>query len=449
MLTLSRTQGNLKMKLGKRFGIVAAMEELEEELAPVEAAPEFEDTSESVEAGVAEVNENADVIENNEAAVDDVAIAADELTDIADTVETAGELDETSAAITEVAVESLYRRLGITRRKPMPALESFGSTSNRKKATKLALEEWKETISKAWEAVKKFFLNIWEYIVKFWKFCTEQATRIESKAKEMLAAAAKLGALADDKKSIPAGKWATDLMVGDGGAVDAEGALTVIANETIKALKASEEISSISSILDEIAKRDIDKAIKDADLLISGAVNGFKKLSSSDKGVPSVAANVEVHGTEILPNGSRIIIERSLTEVKVSMVDAAERKAVETVPTLDHQQVKSVLTSVTTNMSGFRNSKKQIEEMNKVISAFKSKDSLLKKNFGEDKEQYGKFGEAVKRLRAVGKVATTPVNMLNKASINTCNAALNYCAASMKQYSGSTPALPAPAPAAA
>lgn len=440
------------MKLGKRFGIVAAMEELEESLTPpVKETPEFEDTSESVEAGVAEVNENADMIENNDAAIDDIAVAADELTDITDTVEKAGELDETSAAITEVAVESLYRRLGITRRKPMPvAMEAFGSTSNRKKATKLALEEWKETISNAWEAVKKFFLNIWEYIVKFWKFCTEQATRIESKAKEMQSTESKLGSLADDKKTIPAGKWATDLMAGDSGNVDPGGALTLVSQETAKALKASEHIASISSILDEIAKRDIDKATKDADLLISESANGFKKLSSSDKGVPSAGANIEFHGTEILPNGSRIIIERSLSEAKVSMVEAAERKMPKTVPTLDAGKIKSVLAAVISNMSELRNSKKQIEEMNKVISAFKSKDSLLKKNFGEYKDQYTKFGEAVKRLRAAGKVATTPVNMLNRVSINTCNAALNYCAASMKQFGAAAAPAPAalPAPAA-
>lgn len=127
----------------------------------------------------------AEVTEVNDAVAEDVAegaaIAADTV-DLEDAIEEiqgletiaegveekveSGEgLSEDAGELLEVAVESACRRLGIKRSSRL-SKENY-ATGSKLAASRLSLEGIKETIVKAWEAVKNFFKGMWVRIKEF------------------------------------------------------------------------------------------------------------------------------------------------------------------------------------------------------------------------------------------------------------------------------------------
>ena len=90
-------------------------------------------------------------------------------------------LPEDAAEIAKTAIETICIRLGYTPAKNIiPSLESFGEVS-RIDATKYALESIKETVTKIWDAIKTFFINIWNKLKDFWKFITDINIRLKKK----------------------------------------------------------------------------------------------------------------------------------------------------------------------------------------------------------------------------------------------------------------------------
>lgn len=180
------------MSFGKRFSIAMAMEEIEEQAEVAEQAVAevtVEDPAEQAEPDVAEMVEAGNDVEGGLEQVDQIADDADTLDGIADKMEASeetGGLDETAAAITEVAVESLYKRLGVKRRKPMPAMESFGSQSNRVKATRIAVESIRDTLKKVWDGVVAMLVKIGEYLKKFYDAMFSGAAKMVERAKGLI-----------------------------------------------------------------------------------------------------------------------------------------------------------------------------------------------------------------------------------------------------------------------
>lgn len=166
-------------------GFIAAMEDEEVVVAPEDG---LEVPVEVADAVVETTDEGEDIVGDVEA-MEDAIEDAETLDDIADVAEASAEegegMDPVAAEITEVAVESIYARLGLTQ-KAMPAMESFGSAGSRKAATRIAAEGWKESVKKAWEAVVKFFKNIIERVSAFLAKFFDANLRVEKAAKAML-----------------------------------------------------------------------------------------------------------------------------------------------------------------------------------------------------------------------------------------------------------------------
>lgn len=173
------------MSFGRRFGLVAALENEDMDL-PVEG--EVVEAADSAESAMLEMNEAASGVDEGLDTAEQVSSDAEQLDAIADTMEASeenGGLDETSAAIAEVAVEAIYARLGVTRRKPLPAMESFGSASTRLRSTKLAVEGIREMASKAWAAVVAIWEKVKAFFVKLWKWVTDSNFRNKARAEKM------------------------------------------------------------------------------------------------------------------------------------------------------------------------------------------------------------------------------------------------------------------------
>jgi hypothetical protein len=142
-----------------------------------------------------------------QAADDTVAAAADAETlekvqdVVAQTVQSGQGMDETTAQVAQVVVESICNRLGIPHaHRLMPATESFGSSNTRLAATKVALENgFTDTIKRIWEAIKKFVKNTWAKIKDFFARFFVNADKVKKAAQAMKEKASKLSGKRADK----------------------------------------------------------------------------------------------------------------------------------------------------------------------------------------------------------------------------------------------------------
>lgn len=146
-------------------GLVAAMED---ETQAAELAID-QTGADSAEADIVEATDISADVEAGTAEIDQATADAETLTRIADTAEAAeaeGGLDPVAAEVAEIAVESIYARLGVTR-SSYPALESFSGRTGRKRATQLAIEDIKETVKKIWAAIVNAFQKIIDFVKNF------------------------------------------------------------------------------------------------------------------------------------------------------------------------------------------------------------------------------------------------------------------------------------------
>ena len=146
-------------------GLVAAMED---ETQAAELAID-ESGADSAEADIVEATDISADVEAGTAEVEQASADAETLTRIADTAEAAeeeGGLDPVAAEIAEIAVESIYARLGV-QRQSYPALESFSGKTGRKRATQIAVEDLKETVKKIWAAVVVAFQKMVDFVKNF------------------------------------------------------------------------------------------------------------------------------------------------------------------------------------------------------------------------------------------------------------------------------------------
>ena len=148
-------------------------------------------------------------------AIDEGAASVEELSEGVDAIET--EIAD-NGGLDQPAMESYMRQLkSIARRNTLPigrrqvSLESHASKVTRLRASKLALEDWKESLSKAWEAIKAAFARAKEIVVNFFKALFDRAERVKQKAVKLKAAATAAKGSADDKAKVKLGSLFSNL----------------------------------------------------------------------------------------------------------------------------------------------------------------------------------------------------------------------------------------------
>jgi len=171
----------LIMSFANRFGrgLVAAMEEDLPEVPVEEVVAADSAESDLVEAADASAEVDAGVGEIESAQAD-----SDTLADIADTLEASeetGGLDPVAAQVAEVAVESIYARLGVQRSK-MPAMEAFGAKETRVRATRIAVEEIRGTLKKIWDAIVAAFGKVMDWIKNFFRAIFDANEKLAQRA---------------------------------------------------------------------------------------------------------------------------------------------------------------------------------------------------------------------------------------------------------------------------
>ncbi len=166
----------------RTFGIVRAAEEMDSDVVTTEGGDEGLEMDSDVVEQEATIDA-ADAAGN--AAIADVETLEEIKEVLEDAAESGDGIDETAAKVVEVAVESIYARLGMEYRGLGTSAESFGSSRSRVTATNIAAESIGDSISRAWEAIKKFFKKIWTYIKDFAKSIFTAIGRLKVAANKM------------------------------------------------------------------------------------------------------------------------------------------------------------------------------------------------------------------------------------------------------------------------
>lgn len=149
---------------------ILAVENIDENLEVSEA--EAAEVAVAVADESAEVQQEGDEIGTSVAQIEDAVQAGEELEaigeEVVETVESGEGLDEKSAEIASLAIESIRSRLGV-RGAPrlVPVAESFGSTNSRLASTRLIVEGITDTLKRVWTAIKQFAARVWDKVKSF------------------------------------------------------------------------------------------------------------------------------------------------------------------------------------------------------------------------------------------------------------------------------------------
>lgn len=273
-------------------GLVAAMED---ETQTAELAIDSTG-ADSAEADIVEATDISADVEAGTAEIDQASADAETLTRIADTAEAAeadGGLDPVAAEVTEIAVEAIYARLGV-KHTSYPALESFAGRSGRVRATRIAVEDIKETVKKIWAAVVNAFHKIIDFIGNLFNKMFDVNRKLSARIN-------KLQSEVKSAKGVPEGKIKSHSITKGARATDKAGVISNIGgvNAEVKTL-VDDRIKSTSYLA--LTVKDVSVAVKDAE----GKDVGFLDKSKAISDLYEEAKKIEGYASKFKIIGSSI-----------------------------------------------------------------------------------------------------------------------------------------------
>ena len=434
------------MSFSNRFGkgLLASLESEEEVVDAVDVV-DAED-ADNVEGAMAEVAEVETEISDTSDAIEQGAQDAEALDAIADTVEETeqeGGADPVVAQVAEVAVEAIYRRLGLTS-KPIASLESFGDKATRIEATRLAVEGWRETAKTIWEAIVKLFNRIKDAVINFFTSLFVASERTLKRAKSLKEAASKAQGAPKEKEV--SGSFVRTLAKGK--TFDKGYALTSVKNIT----KYAAEIGSLAATLDktatsfDVAKMVNDKAAYDSfsNVVVQGTVAidepskkwfGLKadensywaKTNLSEVGSSYVAVRIPKDSA----SGESAFKAFSVMETRVLSVDKEVLSKDAAAPALNKDEVEKLINDAIAGMEAFN---KQKADMNKLVSALGEVQKKAKEAGGKSGNEEGAArGKVVAgAVKGYGKLVAGIATQTTKQAVAVAQAGLDYAQKSLK-----------------
>ncbi len=403
--------------------LMGAVEDLEEEgLAEgvndetVEVPGEVRDAEDEVTGGEETLDGAEDDIETLE-----------EVKDILDDAADNGEgIDETAAKIVEATVEKIYARLGIQSASVMGSMESFKNQRSRVTATRMAAEDIGGKVSRAWEAVKKFFRDLWEKIKGLWKKYATAVGRLKTRAMAMRTKVGKAGATKKEE-SFDSKEYAHAFN-------DKSGAFILgdQLENTFRLLRESDSNrDELVGMLDEIEKADKSKLNK-AKKALADKLAGIHKSNTAESGKigPDIDARVRLVGNRAVA----FYLDESEDKFTLDVfeVDAAgSDRTDESVKVEDKKDLVDDCAKIIQICDQIDRNKDKISKNDKRVMA--KLDEMGKATKGDDKDAKGVAMDAkVARelLRANGKMSYLP----EKIAIAGCHKALSYVGRCVGMY---------------
>lgn len=189
------TARNLKSLMKIQQHTAALEAELDEQQVRADVAmDESLDAADAAEPMLLDVQQDRNDIATARMDIDNVREDIGQLEQTADELEATedtGGADALDVELAEVAIERICTSLGIPRIK-MPSTEAFASQRTRLRATQVAVEDLRETASKAWAAVKEGMKKLGEKTKAALGKLFQVDTAIAERAQELAKAASEL-----------------------------------------------------------------------------------------------------------------------------------------------------------------------------------------------------------------------------------------------------------------
>ena len=451
-------------------GLVAALEAEEVVVAQAEAAAApVGDNADSLETDlieVAEITADGDV---GAAQIDEAQEVACALEGIAEALGMAakhGGMDRHSAAAVGVAVDHMYKRIGL-KRQAMPALESFGGTSSRIVATEAAMDDIKKHAAEIWKKIVAAIQKAIEWAVAFFNSVFDAASKLKARA-EALAAKAEATSGAPQEKSFENERLVKALHIA--GSVPTNAASLKVVVELAKHVFSTtadyagtmgeeivKDLSDDSVIADFAAKFELPAFANDID--------GKEVTNPESIGMPVAPEGLSLFRGNELPGGQAVVARapkatlkgeeavKALSGVGMSVTDfnakAPEitKKDLATLEVSDAADIAKGVAELADHLLGYKAQAAKLADLKKKIV-----DGAAK--LGEKTDVTDEQKTAIRGMQSVcasiPRWIDSPAKDFARYSVNTGKAMLDYVEESLKQHkAAAAPAAAKPAPEAA
>lgn len=364
----------------------------------------------------------------------------EEIRDVmSDSVESGEGVDQPAAAIAEIAVESICRRLGMKKVTFIPAMESFGSKNNRVAATRVAVEGITETIKNGWKQLIEWLKKTWASIVEYFKKMFDTNLKLAKAAEEMKG---KVAALADDAKAVKGEEIENKSLAStfSAGAVETMKGLVKLTTNSEKAFgvvvglakdleKSAANLSTSGKLMNTVDMADATVGELKKQL---SEVPGAKKALGNDG-----AFTVSIAGYKIGFAGGASKEGVGVALIWEKLPEAATK--VKTLSKSDMGNVVSEVLELTKATSSYKEVYGKLEEINKISIAvvsdvLKGLEKLSKAAAEGKSESTEGLVKARKDLTKTNSILSSLGAKLPALNVSTGKAGLEYVGLSLKQY---------------
>jgi hypothetical protein len=440
-------------------GLVAAMEN--EDLTNTPTATD-ENAVEVAEAGADLADDVVEIVDavvegdTDQAEVEEATDVAEALESIADAVGVAaqnGGLNQDAARAIGIAVQHMYDRVGLEAQ-AMPALESFGSSSQRISSTSLAMEDIKEQAGKIWAAIVAAVQKAIKWAQDFYNKIFGAAEKLSKRADALQTRAEGINGKAKEA-SFENEKLVKALHVGGkvSGVAQELGKLETLAKDVLSTTTITWTVALGEDLVKKMDAEGAEKSFVEGFELHSGGMIGKAVSNAEGAGFGEPVAGLTLYRSDELPGGLAIVGAGASSDLKgEAAVEAfrgtgqkvgpfdpkAKAPAEKKVTTLQTREMVEICKKVANLADAIRKYRDAAGKLNDVKKKFEGAASKLSKKVS------GAEGEARDGLRAMAKVAGKFPSLVDQPGasfsayvLNTGKAALDYVEASAKQYSAS------------
>ena len=442
------------------FGIIAAMENAENEVGADQNEVEAAQTETEVVRAEAEINEDVVEISSDEKDMGEAVEAADELQEMGEVAQAAvdsGEgLSEDAAAMATVAIERISLKMFGTRAQSIvPARESFGSSNSRLAATVAVVEGIVDTIKRIWKGIKAFAMRIWDKIKMLWTKVIGSTKNYEKHLKNLRERAAALDPAATLKENDIKNESLAKSITSDDGKASYD-TFKDHADRVRKFFDVKKELDSavravsvdVQTMANSMLKGDEKQAFKDGGVALKKAAAAFTKLSNVK---PIAIEGVENKGdTAYLfygPLSGGIAIEVATTTVpktdyqdesfiiNIGTRKLAKKQIADKVASLSRSDILNVCDiglELIKLVEGKNGELKAAEAITKATSSaadvvIKQADELVKNDDNKSKT----LNDLKKTVDSVNRYVNAVNSLIMSNSANVIAAAANYASAGL------------------
>lgn len=419
-------------------GIVAALESENDDAAVVEAPLD----AENAETAMVEATSVGADIDAGLSEVEATEADAETLGEIADTVEASeetGGLDPVAAEVTQVAVEAIYARLGISNSK-QPALEGFADVNNRVKETKISVEDIREKLKTIWDAIINAFNKIKQWVSNFIAAIIDANERLAQRA-DALEKKARATKGTPKEADMPAGNLGSAL--GTGGGFDKGEVIKTIAGfpAMLEGLAGGGTRPKLAGVIKNVVQ---DQGKFDGYKLAAG--NGGAGYKASDEGAgeglvwltstPLAGGKViklKVAGSEL--SGEAAFAAMAQYDAKLADASNAAGNKTEKVPVLSTDEAAKIAAAARGVSKAVINLKKYQSSLEAEITSLTSDARSAATLAPKDEDGAAKRSQLVgKAISGVIKFSIKEAQVGAQYATTVVKAALDYAEKSLAQY---------------